>query len=96
MIVADGSTDSLFQQFTGNLKLKLCIQGATKSKLTNFSKDIDNVKLAEIEKIKNGHVVLLEYNQENDPRKEIFNYIIKTITINMIQFYRYYFIIPFV
>ena len=76
-IVADGKTDSLLNQFKGNIDLKLHIKGATKLKLNKLESHISNINVVKIDKEKNGHLISLEYDQKNDPREEIFNYIVK-------------------
>ena len=76
-IVADGSTDSLLKQFMGSVNLKLSVQGATKSALNVMSKEIENIKMHNIEKTGKTYMVNIEYNIESDPRVEIFNYIVK-------------------
>ena len=76
-IVADGSTDSLLKQFMGSVNLKLSVQGTTKSALNVMSKEIENIKMHDIEKAGKTYMVNIEYNIESDPRVEIFNYIVK-------------------
>ena len=76
-IVADGSTSSLLNDFSENISLKLIIKGANKANINQMSKDIDLIKIVDINKRDNGHVVDINYEQNNDLREEIFNYIVK-------------------
>lgn len=73
-IVADGTTKKLMNQFMGNVKLTLEIVGFTEPKLENFKKTFGKMK---INKLKNMHKVILEYKKKDDPRLEIFNFMVK-------------------
>tara|TARA_B000000475_G_scaffold5005_1_gene4417 strand:- start:1867 stop:2784 length:918 start_codon:yes stop_codon:yes gene_type:complete len=73
-IVADGTTKKLMNQFMGNVKLTLEIVGFTESKLESFKKTFGKMK---INKLKDMHKVIVEYKKKDDPRLEIFNFLVK-------------------
>tara|TARA_X000001036_G_scaffold111399_1_gene104350 strand:- start:2693 stop:3610 length:918 start_codon:yes stop_codon:yes gene_type:complete len=73
-IVADGTTKKLMNQFMGNVKLTLEIVGFNESKLESFKKTFGKMK---INKLKDMHKVIVEYKKKDDPRLEIFNFLVK-------------------
>ena len=73
-IVADGPTKKLMNQFMGKIQLTLEISGMTETKITKFK---DNFKGAKVTKAKDYHKVKLEYKKKDDPRLDIFNFIVK-------------------
>ena len=73
-IVADGTTKKLMNQFMGNVKLSLEIVGFTDTKIKKFKEAFNKVK---IKKTKDSHKVTIEYKKKNDPRLDIFNFIVK-------------------
>jgi len=77
-IVADGSTKNLIKKHKGNIQLILEIQGATKEKINLLSKKIETIKINKVSKIKAGHNVEIEYSEKDDPREEIFKFIVKS------------------
>ena len=73
-IVADGTTKKLMSKFMGNIKLTLEVVGLTDSKINSFKETFLKTK---IKKTKEGHIVNLEYKKKDDPRKDIFDFIVK-------------------
>ena len=73
-IVADGTTKKLMNQFMGNIKLSLEIVGFTDTKIKKFKEVFSKVK---IKKTKDSHKVTIEYKKKDDPRLDIFNFIVK-------------------
>ena len=73
-IVADGTTKKLMNQFMGNVKLSLEVVGFTDTKIKKFKEAFNKVK---IKKTKDSHKVTIEYKKKNDPRLDIFNFIVK-------------------
>ena len=73
-IVADGTTKKLMNQFMSTIQLSLEVIGMTDTKVTKFK---DNFKVAKITKLKDYHKIVLEYSKKNDPRLDIFNFIVK-------------------
>ena len=73
-IVADGTTKKLMNQFMGKVKLTLEVIGMTDTKVDKFK---DSFKGSKIKKLKEFHKIILEYNKKNDPRLDIFNFIVK-------------------
>ena len=73
-IVADGTTKKLMNQFMGKVKLTLEIIDMTDSKLEKFK---EKFKGSKIRKMKEYHKINLEYNKKNDPRLDIFNFVVK-------------------
>ena len=73
-IVADGTTKKLMNQFMGNIKLSLEVVGFTDTKIKKFKEAFNKVK---IKKTKDSHKVTIEYKKKNDPRLDIFNFIVK-------------------
>ena len=77
-IVADGSTKNLIKKHKGNIQLILEIKNATKEKIERLEEKIENIKINKIIKTKLGHYVEIEYSEKNDPREEIFKFIVKS------------------
>ena len=73
-IVADGTTKKLMNQFMGNIKLSLEVVGFTDTKIKKFKEAFNKVK---IKKTKDSHKVTIEYKKKNDPRLDIFHFIVK-------------------
>ena len=73
-IVADGTTKKLMSKFMGNIKLTIEVVGLTDSKINSFKETFLKTK---IKKTKEGHIVNLEYKKKDDPRKDIFDFIVK-------------------
>lgn len=73
-IVADGTTKKLMNQFMGNVKLSLEVVGFTDTKIKKFKEAFNKVK---IKKTKDSHKLTIEYKKKNDPRLDIFNFIVK-------------------
>ena len=77
-IVADGSTKNLIKKHKGNIQLILEIKNTTKEKIKRLEEKIENIKINKIIKTKLGHYVEIEYSEKNDPREEIFKFIVKS------------------
>ena len=73
-IVADGTTKKLMSKFMGNIKLTLEVVGLYDAKINSFKETFTKSK---IKKSKDGHFLNLEYKKNNDPRIEIFDFIVK-------------------
>ena len=73
-IVADGTTKKLMSKFMGNVKLTLEIVGLTDAKIKSFKESFIKTRVV---KSKNGHFLNLEYKKKDDPRKEIFSFVVK-------------------
>ena len=76
-IVADGSTKKLINQYKGNVQLKLELLGSDKEKIASIADKIDNIKIKQIRSTKNGHKCVVEYDEKNDPREQLFKIIVK-------------------
>ena len=76
-IVADGSTKSLIKKYKGNIKLKLELKNSDKEKFKLLTDNNNDLKIKNIRKTKNGHSLEIEYLEKNDPREEIFKFIIQ-------------------
>ena len=77
-IVADGSTKKLIKSNKGNIQLQLEILGAKKGEIKNIEKEIENIKITKILKSKNGYTLNIGYAEKDDPRKELFKFIVKS------------------
>ena len=77
-IVADGSTKKLIKSNKGNIQLQLEILGAKKEEIKNIEKEIENIKIKGILKSKRGYTLNIEYAEKDDPRKELFEFIVKS------------------
>ena len=73
-IVADGTTKKLMSKFMGNVKLTLEIVGLTDAKIKAFKEAFIKTRVV---KSKNGHFLNLEYKKKDDPRKDIFDFLVK-------------------
>ena len=73
-LVADGTTKKLKTQFMGDIHLTLEIVGFTDSKIEKF-KNI--FKKSKITKLKNSHKINLNYKKKDDPREDLFNFIVQ-------------------
>ena len=73
-IVADGTTKKLMSKFMGNVKLTLEIVGLTDAKIKSFKEAFIKTRVVQS---KNGHFLNLEYKKKDDPRKDIFDFVVK-------------------
>ena len=73
-IVADGTTKKLMNKFMGNIRLTVEVVGMTESKLEKFKNDF---KKSKVSKLKNSHKITLQYKKNEDPRIDIFKFIVK-------------------
>ena len=77
-IVADGSTKKIIKSNKGNINLFLEVSGAKKEDLKSLNDKIENIKIKKVTKSKNGYSLNIEYDEKNDPREKLFNYIVKS------------------
>tara|TARA_Y100001970_G_scaffold275829_2_gene377592 strand:+ start:4282 stop:5211 length:930 start_codon:yes stop_codon:yes gene_type:complete len=77
-IVADGSTKKIIKSNKGDIVLYLEISGATKEEIKLLNDKIENIKIKNIKKSKAGYTLNIEYDEKNDPRKQLFQYIVKS------------------
>lgn len=77
-IVADGSTKKIIKSNKGNINLFLEVSGAKKEDLKSLNDKIENIKITKVTKSKNGYSLNIEYDEKNDPREKLFNYIVKS------------------
>jgi ABC-2 type transport system ATP-binding protein len=73
-IVADGTTKKLMNKFMGSIRLTAEVVGMTEAKLEKFK---DNFKKTKVTKLKNSHKITMQYNKNEDPRENIFNFVVK-------------------
>ena len=73
-IVADGTTKKLMNQFMGNVQLTLEIVGLTDKKLEKLKDAFNKIKIS---KLKNHHKAILTYKKKDDPREDVFNFVVK-------------------
>ena len=73
-IVADGTTKKLMNQFMGNIKLTLEVIGFTDTKIEKFKELFHKAK---IKKMKDSHKIVIEYKKKDDPRLDVFNFMVK-------------------
>ncbi len=77
-IVADGSTKKIIKSNKGDIVLYLEISGATKEEIKLLNDKIENIKIKNIKKSKAGYTLNIEYDEKNDPRKQLFQHIVKS------------------
>ena len=73
-IVADGTTKKLMNQFMGNVQLTLEIVGLTDKKIEKLKDTFNRIKVS---KLKDYHKAILTYKKKDDPREDVFNFIVK-------------------
>ena len=73
-IVADGTTKKLMSKFMGKVKLTLEVVGLTDAKIKSFKEAFIKTRVVQS---KNGHFLNLEYKKKDDPRKDIFDFVVK-------------------
>ena len=73
-IVADGTTKKLMNKFMGSIRLTAEVVGMTEAKLEKFKVNFKKIKVT---KLKNSHKVTMQYNKNDDPRENIFNFVVK-------------------
>lgn len=77
-IVANGTNEELMSSFKGNTILNLEVRNANDNSLKDLSIAIPNIDVANIEQKKDYHIIQLEYDQEVDPREDLFNYAVSS------------------
>ena len=73
-IVADGTTKKLMNQFMGNIQLTLEVVGLTDTKIEKLKNDFNKIKIS---KLKDHHKAILTYKKKDDPRLNVFNFMVK-------------------
>ena len=73
-IVADGTTKKLMNKFMGSIRLTVEVVGMTETKLIKFK---ETFKKAKITKLTNSYKINLQYKKKDDPRENIFDFVIK-------------------
>lgn len=76
-IVADGTSEELIADSQGSTKLRLEISEANENDIQNIEATIPSIKLHNIEKNDNTIIVNFEFNNNSDPRKDVFNYAVE-------------------
>ena len=74
IIVADGTTKKLMNQFMGNIQLTLRIVGLTDTKIEKLKDEFSKIKIT---KSKDYYKAILTYKKKDDPRKKVFDFIVK-------------------
>jgi len=75
-IVADGTPDKLVSGAQGGSKLDIEVNGVTIKDFRLIEQKIDGLKILDATRVKGSIVATLEYDNKNDFRGEIFNYIV--------------------
>ena len=73
-IVADGTNEELMSNFMGNTKLTLEIKNATDISVKALTKKIPALRLLDSKKQNDNKILHLEYQKDEDPREELFQY----------------------
>ena len=76
-IVADGTSEELIADSQGSTKLRLEISEANENDIQNIEATIPSIKLHNIEKNDDTIIVNFEFNNNSDPRKDVFNYAVE-------------------
>mgnify|MGYP003322100980 CR=1 FL=1 len=77
-IVANGTNDELMSSFKGKTLLNLEVRNADENTLKDLSIAVPNIDVVNIEDKKTYHTIQLEYDQEGDPREDLFNYAVSS------------------
>ena len=77
-IVANGTNEELMSSFKGNTLLNLEVRNANDNTLNDLSVAFPNMDVAKVEQKKDYHLIQLEYDQEVDPREDLFNYAVSS------------------
>ena len=77
-IVANGTNDELMSSFKGKTLLSLEVRNADENTLKDLSIAVPNIDVVNIEDKKTYHTIQLEYDQEGDPREDLFNYAVSS------------------
>ena len=77
-IVANGTNDELMSNFRGNTLLNLEVKNVTDSSLKDLSVAVPNMNVVNVEERTDCHIIQIEYDQEVDPREDLFNYAVRS------------------
>ena len=77
-IVANGTNEELMSSFKGNTLLNLEVRNANDNTLNDLSVAFPDMDVAKVEEKKDYHLLQLEYDQEVDPREDLFNYAVSS------------------
>ena len=77
-IVANGTNEELMSSFKGNTLLNLEVRNANDNTLNDLSVAFPDMDVAKVEEKKDYHLIQLEYDQEVDPREDLFNYAVSS------------------
>lgn len=76
-IVADGTSEELIADSKGLTKLKLEILDGDENDIKNMEATIPSVTVHGIEKQKQSILIQIEYQNNSDPRQDIFKYAVE-------------------
>ena len=76
-IVANGTNEELMTGFMGNVLLTMEVKGAKVDSIKHIQATLPNVKLVSHVKNKSIYTLQLEYDNNKDPREDIFKYAVK-------------------
>ena len=77
LIVADGTPEKLLSGAKGNIKLELEVRGAGVKDMRLMGDAIDTINLVDVKRSGNIVKAIAEYDNNNDSRGSIFEYIVK-------------------
>ena len=76
-IVADGTSEELIADSKGNSKLSVEVHGADENDIQNMQAVIPSITVKNINKQDDKIIINLEYQNNSDPRKDVFNYAVE-------------------
>ncbi|MEC7854195.1 MAG: ATP-binding cassette domain-containing protein, partial [Candidatus Neomarinimicrobiota bacterium] len=76
-IVANGTNEELMTGFMGNVLLTMEVKGAKVDSIKHIQATLPNVKLVSHVRNKSIYTLQLEYDNNKDPREDIFKYALK-------------------
>ena len=76
-IVANGTNEELMTGFMGNVLLTMEVKGAKVDSIKHIQATLPNVKLVSHVRNKSIYTLQLEYDNNKDPREDIFKYAVK-------------------
>ncbi len=74
VIVANGTRDELMHDFMGNVLLNMEVKGAAAEQVKHIQAKLPAVKFMAMDEINGLQSLQFEYDKNNDPREDIFNY----------------------
>ena len=78
VIIADGTSEELMNNFMGNVKLTLEVKNAEDDSIADISEKIPELTLLSSEKKGDLHRFNFEYAREFDPREAVFHYAVES------------------